>query len=158
MKIIRIDSPRFSHENEFYDIGSERFSSIMKFFDYLNEKNPDYVYIQNMQTIDNEHPDEIIMRFRLFYKNNVLYTNLENDNIPHVKSVDGKFFVENDYVFTLESPVVYHHRTWLPFQKISFLHSPDIPQLTENIDEIYELIGEKLKQDYIKLLNYGNKI
>jgi len=83
----------------------------------------------------------------------VLNTDTENDNIVRVRiDENGKLTTINDFQFTIESPIVYHYLTWLPMQKLSFIFSPEMPNV-ENNDELFELVGEKLKQDFIKRLN-----
>lgn len=67
-----------------------------------------------------------------------------------------KPYIEGDFEFIIEDKCIYSETELEPFKKISFWWSPemyqDISMLNKDGD-LYEMIAEKLKQDFLKLLN-----
>jgi len=52
MKIFTINTPRFEHNGEMYDVESRMFLSLSEFDEFLNEKRPNYVYIYKITNVD----------------------------------------------------------------------------------------------------------
>lgn len=67
--------------------------------------------------------------------------------IPIVKIIDGELSIEGDFKFEMSPTMVNEEST--AFKKISFNWCVEAPTLVPE-DVILEVLGEKLKQDFIK--------
>lgn len=67
-----------------------------------------------------------------------------------------KPIITGDFEFEIDQRTFADPHSFEPWKKISFAWSPEIHQdievLNSNNSELYEVIGKKLKQDFIKLL------
>lgn len=70
---------------------------------------------------------------------------------------DHKYELQGNFEFTLDNKTVI--RDGEPVKEIKFLWSPEIQQdrdVAEDYEQLYEKIGEKLKEDFISFLNNKN--
>lgn len=76
--------------------------------------------------------------------------------IPKLKIENNKLQIEGDFKFELSPTII--TEDLIPIKKITFDWSVEISQseiLIYGEDRIYEILSEKLKQDFKKLLKNG---
>ena len=74
---------------------------------------------------------------------------------PKIKLENGEFKIEGDFKFEL-SPSILTEDEYDIIKKITFGLNFDMPQ-SFNEDKALELLGEKLKQDFLSFVSqYGN--
>lgn len=73
--------------------------------------------------------------------------------VPRIKIIDNELTIDGDFKFELSSTII--NQDLIPIKKITFDWSVEISQ-TEMLkfgeDKIFEIFGEKLKQDFINQL------
>ena len=69
--------------------------------------------------------------------------------IPQITKENGKVKVEGNYEFTRSENLIYDGINGIPVHmELTFKHSPELPDGV-SYNEAIELIGERLKQDFI---------
>jgi hypothetical protein len=85
--------------------------------------------------------------------------NVKDNKIPRIKGeYNGNIIIDGDFHFDVSSKMFVNHD--IPYKNITFkwcveLSNDDI--LLYGLEKIHEAFGEKLKQDFIKLLNNNNE-
>ncbi len=77
--------------------------------------------------------------------------------VPKIKVINNKLEIDGDFKFE-SSPVILTEDS-IPIKQITFNHCLEVPQVDavfNCMDKICEMLGEKLKQDYIKHLEVAN--
>jgi len=87
--------------------------------------------------------DEFFIKNNFHFKKEVIMK-----KTPIIRRKDDEFFIENNFHFKKEYPIYHDPITFDPILTLSFTISPTCFNDMSD-DEYYELMGEKLKQDYI---------
>jgi len=77
--------------------------------------------------------------------------------VPKIKVINNKLEIEGDFKFESSPNILIEDST--PIKQITFNHCLEVPQVGavfNGMDKICEMLGEKLKQDYIKHLEVAN--
>jgi hypothetical protein len=124
--------------NRITDVGSIIFFHI----DELKSKNAIYEYALTNNENESLHP-------------NLTISKLENDDMIEVRFYNDKPHIVDEFKFYKEDITLSHPNSFRKFKRIIFGFPVliDLP-INGNVktDEIYEIIGEALKKDFIKFL------
>ena len=106
---------------------------------------------EEQSAIQNQHLDD-----EFYYEQ--YYKKKEMKTISIKTNKNKQFELQGDFEFEITKQL-FLDKDFVPKKDIRFSWSPEVPQdkdIQETYDELYEKIGEKLKEDFIKFLKTSN--